>query len=163
MPATPPRAAPLPGAPTAGPGPAAPRADGQPAVGGLRDPEGGGGLNDPAPDPATANNQSKDKAGDGGARKAQGATVEEAAPPEQNRMESLLDHWNIPRPDVRSDAAAPPPTEGPPVTAVAADRQGKGGPGPDGLTLLFSLLVAAFVAGGGYIGYRNWSNRYDPA
>jgi hypothetical protein len=125
----------------------------------LRDPEGGSGVTEPAPSEA----RTKNKAGDGGARKAQGGEVEEAAPPEENRMESLLDHWNIPRPDVRAPAPEPAPAEGPPVTAVAADRQGKGGPGPDGLTLLFSLLVAAFVAGGGYVGWRNWSNRYDPA
>ena len=133
-------------------------------MGGLRDPEGGGGLIDTAPDKATTKDKKdKDKAGAGGAREAQDATVEEAAPPEDNRMESLLDHWSIPRPDLRSDTQAPAPTEGPPVTALAADEQGKGGPGPDRLTLLFSLLVAAFVAGGGYVGWRNWSNRYDPA
>jgi hypothetical protein len=125
----------------------------------LRDPQGGGGLTDPAPGGAPA----KNKAGGGGAgRKAQGAT-EEAAAPEANRMESILDHWNIPRPDVRPATPEPAPAEGPSVTAVAADEHEKSGPGPDGLTLVFTLLVVAFVAGGGYVGYRNWSNRYDPA
>ncbi|MDQ3943861.1 MAG: hypothetical protein M3357_01640, partial [Actinomycetota bacterium] len=120
---------------------------------------GGGGLNERPPSDTPAKNK---RVGGDTARTAQEAKVETPAP-EANRMETLLDHWNIPRPDVRPATPALPPAEGPPVTAVAADRHRKGSPGPDRLTLLFSLLVAGFVAGGGYVGYRNWSNRYDPA
>ncbi len=120
-------------------------------------------MTDPAPGEAPA----KKKQGGNVAGRTQGGAPEEvAAPPEENRMDSLLDHWNIPRPDIRpaTPTPAPPPIEGPPVTAVAADQHDKkGAPGPDGLTLLFTLLVTCFVAGGGYVAYRNWLSRYQPA
>ena len=107
----------------------------------------------------------KKSGGQGAGDRGGTGTEESAAPaPEQNRMESLLEHWNIPRPDIRPAAPEPSPTDGPPVTAVAADQKKKGSsPGPDGLTLVFTVLVSGFVAWGGRAAYRSWSSRYLPA
>jgi hypothetical protein len=142
--------------------PAAPGTGWHSPGGDLKDPEGGGGVG-----PDTDATPGRTKSGGGGDRLAQGGATdgEQVAPADEPRMDTLLDHWNIPRPDVRqpTPGPAPAPADGPPVTAMAADQHGKGSPGPDGLTLLFSLLVVGFVAGGGYVGYRNWLKRYQPA
>ncbi|MGH9003529.1 MAG: hypothetical protein ACRDYV_10405 [Acidimicrobiia bacterium] len=113
---------------------------------------------------ATDDAQAKKKGGGGGSGRSQDGEEEVAAPDEENRMESLLEQWNIPRPDIRPSTPEPSAADGPPVTAVAADQKKKGtSPVPDGLTLLFTLLVTIFLAGGGYVAYRNWSSRYQPA
>jgi hypothetical protein len=140
--------------------PAAPGTGWHSPGGDLKDPEGGGGVG-----PDTDATPGRTKSGGGGGRLAQGGATdgEQVAPADEPRMDTLLDHWNIPRPDVGQPTPAPAPAVGPPVTAMAADQHGKGSPGPDGLTLLFSLLVVGFVAGGGYVGYRNWLKRYQPA